>query len=170
MDLESIGIAWKALGAAKDLGTALIELRDFNQIATTTAKLNEEILKAQQSLFLAQAKMFELQTQCENAAKENGELRKRLEQRAAYELIELSRGVFVYRLKLIDHGVDGGVHANEPVHHVCQACMDGKGLRSILQRVPGGGTYGLRCNECRVDYPTDERMEPLAFPKIHTDF
>ena len=165
IDMESITTAFSAVKAAKDLGTTLVELRDFNQVASTVTELNRKLLQAQESLFAHQAKMFELQAREVQVLKELGELKEAAKQRARYALVELSPGVFAYRLKLPQQGQDGAVmEAAEPIHHVCQRCLDG-GTKVVLQRHAHFGSIYLRCSGCASDYFTGVR-EPWEIPTL----
>ena len=159
MDLSSFSAAVSALKAAKDLGTALLDLRDFNQVAATTSKLNGELLKAQDSLFTAQSKMLELQSEHMEVLNKLRELEKGAEQRSRYQLVEIGPGVFAYRLKDPQHREDGGADKDEPIHYLCQPCWDVRKHRSVLMKGFDGFFVSLNCPNCGTKFRTGEKIE-----------
>ena len=46
---------------------------------------------------------------------------------------------------------------DEPIHHLCQPCMDIKGVKSILQRQVVWTEVTLRCPSCNIEVDTTER-------------
>ena len=160
MDISSFTTAASALKAAKDIGAALIELRDFNQVAATTSKLNSELLKAQESLFTAQSKMLELQSEHLEVLNKLREFEKSAQQRARYELIELGQGVFAYRLKGSEHRQEEiAAQGDEPIHHLCQPCLDIRHDKSVLRRGNDGwGNIMLDCPVCGQRFGAGEHI------------
>ena len=61
MDFALISTAVGSLKAAKDLGQAALGIRDFNQFASTISQINDQLLKAQESLFTHNAQLMQLQ-------------------------------------------------------------------------------------------------------------
>lgn len=160
MDITAITSAFGALKAAKDLGTALVELRDFNQLTAVVSELNRKILEAQEGLFLAQAKMLELQSEHLQALEKLRNLEKRAEDRARYALVELDGGAFTYRLKVAQEGKDGAVvDPDEPVHHICQPCMDIRGHKSVLMKGTDTFAISLNCPSCGAKFRTGESVQ-----------
>lgn len=147
MDISYISATVVALNAAKDIAKAAVGIRDFNALAATVSQLNEQILKAQDSLFSHQSQLIALQ-------KELGETKERLrlaekvlEDRGRYELVELSIGVFVYRNK-----VDDGEALAGALHLLCQPCFDA-GRKAVLMRDESAdGSISHVCPLCRVVY------------------
>jgi hypothetical protein len=58
MDLSLIGAAATSPGLARDFGKAAMAVRDFNEMAAIVSKLNDQILKAQDSLFALQSELL----------------------------------------------------------------------------------------------------------------
>lgn len=166
MDLTSITTAFSAVKAAKDLGTALVELRDFNQVATTVTELNRKLLEAQDSIFTAQSKMLELQSEHLDTVNKLRKLEESLGQRRRYGLVELATGVFAYRLKPAEERQqDIEVNGDEPIHYICQPCMDTKGDRAVLVRAASGwGYFSLNCPICERKFATSEKTPDLTPP------
>lgn len=148
MDLASISTAVSALKAAKDIGQAAVAFRDFNQAAGAIAQINEQLLKAQDSLFTHNAQLMELQQQHFEAREELRKLKEALAEKARYTLFEISPGEFVYRSDVVpQQGGSGEPGAAQPLHYLCQTCFD-KGSKSVLQK-PGDRLY---CPLCKTAY------------------
>lgn len=150
-DIASITTTLSSIKAAKDLTTALVELRDFNQVAATVTKLNRELIQAQEGVFALQAKVLELHLEKVEVLDKLREFEQRSDQRRRYELVELATGDFAYRLKASEHRHDDiTMNSDEPIHYVCQPCMDIKRVRSVLRRVDvGGDIVKLNCPTCK---------------------
>lgn len=162
MDVSLISAAATALGVAKDLGKAAIGVRDFNQMATTVAQMNEQLLKAQDALFGHMVDMSKLQQEHAEALDELRAIKKLLAERGRYALFEISEGVFVLRVKPGEHiGHDGNPLPAEPDHYVCQRCFD-KGIKSILVRTESSLDVCHVCHECNVEY-REFRKPPSDF-------
>lgn len=158
MDLSLMTSAFRAIGAAKELTQAMIGVRDFNMVAGTVAQINEQLLKAQDALFTHNADMSELQQQNLQMLQELRAIKELLAQRGRYSLFEISKGVFVYRLKATEGvGDDGNPVASEPIHCVCQRCFDG-GVKIVLQRSVYLGTVRLKCSNCATLYDSGDRV------------
>ena len=75
---------------------------------------------------------------------------KRLEawqaEKEKYELKEVGKGVFAFKLKDVSRG-------NEPSHYLCVGCLEG-GKKSILQdtKVEKYSTRVHRCHLCSAEY------------------
>lgn len=149
MDLTLITAAVNAINVSKDLAKAAIGVRDFNEMAPVVAGLNDQLLKAQQALFAHNAQLLALQHEQFETAKELAKAKEALAEKGRYSLVELSRGIFVYRVNVAPVGSHVGdpVRA-EPLHYVCQPCFD-KGIKVVLQRVESAGGVGHRCSGCK---------------------
>ncbi|EXI76523.1 MAG TPA: hypothetical protein PK440_00680 [Candidatus Accumulibacter phosphatis] len=148
MDVSYIGATVSALSAAKDIAKAAVGIRDFNAWATTVSQLNEQILKAQDSLFSHQSQLIALQEELRKAKESLRLAEKLLEDRSRYELVELSAGVFVYRNKVLD--VPSATHT-EVRHFLCQPCFDA-GRKAVLIRHESHTTICHGCPLCHVEY------------------
>jgi len=149
------------LKTAQDSIKVVLESRDLIK----NAPLLQQISSAQQSVLSLQAQLFELQNKYLETAEELTKLKKSITQRNRYALVEISKGVFVYRLRASPES-GGAVDPStaEPEHHICQRCMDDKGIRSILMLVNGIEFFSLRCTVCGVAFRTSERIPPIEGP------
>lgn len=169
MDITSITAAFSAVKAAKDLGATLIELRDFNQVASTVTELNRKLLEAQEGIFSAQSKMLELQSEHFEVLNKLRKLEEGLQQRRRYELVELYAGNLAYRLKPPEHRQDEiAVHGDEPIHYACQPCMETKCVRAILVKKTAilGPVY-FECPLCKAHVSTGEVRHMTTGIPIH---
>lgn len=146
MDISYISATVSALNAAKDIARAAVGIRDFNAIAVTVSQLNEQILKAQDSLFSHQSQLIALQEELREAKERLRLAEKVLEDRGRYELVELSLGVFVYRNKVADGEALAGA-----LHLLCQPCFDA-GRKVVLMREENASAICHTCPSCRVEY------------------
>lgn len=152
MDFSSIGAAASAITAARELGKAVIGIRDFNKIAVTISQLNDKLLKAQDSLFTHNALLLQIQNEHFKACEELRELKKTITERGRYTLFDLGGGSFVYRMNISpdDRNV-GDPLSSEPMHDVCQPCFD-KGIKIVLQAGYFCGVTHLECSQCKNRY------------------
>lgn len=133
MDYSLISTAFNALRAAKDIGNAAIELRDWNQMATEITKINGELLKAQDALFAHNASLLNLQQQNAQMVDDLRKAKEALAERGRYTLFEIGRGKLVYRANIIQPQSDAAITvAPEPMHYLCQPCFD-LGRKMVLQ-------------------------------------
>ena len=157
MDFGLISSAVSSLVAAKDIGAAMIGVRDGNLVAGTIAQMNEQILKAQEALLTHSLQMSELQQRHFEALEKLRTMEKLVADRGRYALTELEPGSFAYRSLVPERTNDGDHAVPEPTHYVCQPCFD-QDLKVVLQRQDTYGKITLRCSACRTDYPTGERV------------
>ncbi len=164
MDISLIAAASSAISAARDVGKAAVGLRDFNQLAGVIAQMNEQILKAQDSLFAHNAQLLALQNEVFEAREELRKARESLAERGKYALFELSPGVFVYRSRadLAPH-LSGASNPGcaEPQHYVCQGCFD-KGERIVLVRLETAAGFSHQCPQCKTSYPEETFCLPAG--------
>jgi hypothetical protein len=154
MDFGLISTAVSSLVAAKDLGAAMIGVRDSNIVSGTIAQMNEQILKAQEALLTHSLQMSELQQRHFEALEKLRAMEKLIADRGSYSLHEISRGSFVYRSNFPERlGHDGNPIAPEPVHYVCQPCFD-KNVKVVLQQHDVWGKITLNCSACKTEYLT----------------
>ncbi|MCE4302365.1 hypothetical protein [Xanthomonas hortorum] len=162
MDITLITSIASSLKAAKDATEAMLSIRDFNNTAALIAPINDQLLKAQQDLFVYMGQLLELQAQMARDRDELSKLQGALEERGRYSLFELSTGVFVYRFNDAPAGSDGNPTTPQPVHYLCQPCFD-KGTKSVLQRLSAYGRISLDCSICKARHPTGEAIPAPAF-------
>lgn len=154
MDLSLVTGAYASLKAAKEIGGALLDARDFTQSAAKIAEMNALLLKAQESLFVHNAQLMELQQQNFEASQELRKLKEALAERGRYTLFQITPGSFVYRANISPEGGDPDAPGSaEPEHYLCQPCYD-KGVKSVLQDFRSIGRIELRCTLCQQRYST----------------
>ncbi|HKT28781.1 hypothetical protein [Dyella sp.] len=158
MDYASISTAFTALSHAKQLGEAMIGLRDFNKVASIISEMNGQLLKAQDNLFTHNAQFAELQGKYFEACEEIRKLNEALAERGRYALFQLSPGVFVYR---------ASEASGEPQHYLCQPCFD-SGKKAVLQKNRKYGTITIDCPMCKQQFKTGEVVERPAPPRRNT--
>ena len=153
MDLSLIGAANSAIVAAREIGKAAIGLRDFNQLSAVVAQLNDQILKAQDSLFAHNTQLMALQQEVIEAREKLRKMEETVAQRRRYTLFELSDGVFVYRVNI---SPEGGAASDpcsaEPIHYVCQPCLDTKDVRVVLVRSGTQLCITHICPQCKAEF------------------
>lgn len=157
MDFGLITSAVGALVSAKDLGAAMIGVRDSNLVAVKVAQMNEQILKAQEALLTHSLQMGELQQRHFETLEKLREMEKLVAERGAYVLHEIHPGSFVYR----SHRAEGSAHNGDPVtaeplHYVCQPCFD-KNIKVVLQEATFYGKISLKCSACATEYDSGGR-------------
>lgn len=150
MDFSLIGAAVNSLRLAKDIGTAAIELRDWNQMAGELTKMNGELLKVQDALFAHNMTLLEMHGKYADACNELRDMKEAMNERGRYALFEIGTGQFAYRLKVGDAGLSSlEPGTNEPMHYLCQPCFDAD-RKMVLQLFPNAADGpGAMCPHCR---------------------
>lgn len=159
MDLSIISAAAASLTAARDLGRAAMGVRDANLIAGTLTQMNDQILRAQDALFSHQAQLLALHEKLAHTQQQLRLAQEVVEQRSRYQLVELSLGVFVYRSKL---GKSLATGHGEPLHYVCQPCLDVRGQKAVLIRYESMIEVTHRCPLCQTQYLESTSPMPAA--------
>lgn len=163
MDYSLLVAAGASINAAREFGKAAIGLRDFNEIATKIAALNEQLLKAQDSLFAHSAQLQALQQENFSMANRLRELEEKLAERGRYALVEISDRTFVLGLKSAEQrAASDPAHIPEPHHHICQPCF-AKGIKSVLQKYSFCGAVSLECPICKERFDTGQREPDRGF-------
>lgn len=159
MDFTSIATAIASLKSAQDLAAATLGVRDFNQSAAAIAKINEQLLAAQQGLLMHNASLLQLQQQHFETAEELRKLKEALAEKNRYVLFDLGGGVFVYRMDFIPKagGTDEPGLA-QPDHYLCQPCWD-SGKKSVLQM--WGSSW--HCTLCKQAYAAQRGLRPNGY-------
>ena len=143
-----IATAFTALNGAISLWQTATAARDEAKISDAKQEITRVLIEAQSACLDLQQKLFAC-SEAERAAKDEarqlrdqiGELLRKAEERDRYELVKLYINTFVYRLK-------EGEQSGQPMHYLCQPCMDNSSKKSVLQ----GGNTSLRCPECKQQY------------------
>ncbi|QRX82229.1 hypothetical protein [Glaciimonas sp. PAMC28666] len=157
MDFTLIGVAASAMSAAKEFGKAALNVRDFAEMAPVIAGLNEQLLKAQDALFIHNTHLLALQQKEFETAKKLREMEETIAQRGRYSLVEITTGIFTYGMNIspVSSDVSHPIGA-EPMHYLCQSCFD-KGIKSVLQRDSLYGSVYLDCVCCQKKLYNGER-------------
>jgi hypothetical protein len=152
MDLSALTSLATSIKVASDLGKAALGVRDFNEYAAAIAKVNDQLLKAQDGLLQISIQTHSLVQQLADAEKKALKLQEAADERARYTLIELSEGIFVHRLKGPDELNHIGAHSPaEPTHYLCQRCF-ASGTKSVLMRHVMWGSVSHHCPTCKNEY------------------
>ena len=152
MDASQIGIVATSLSAAKDIGKALLGIRDFNVVAERVAALNEQLLKAQEALLAHNAAMFQLQSENFEAREELRKLKEAASERGRYALVEVTHGNLAYRLNVVpSQGAAGEPVSAQTDHYLCQPCFDNG--RKVTLRYFNSATFGesWTCSVCKAE-------------------
>ena len=151
MDFTAIGSLTTAINAAKDIARATVGLRDFNLVAESVTRLNEQLLKAQDGLLAHNAQLFQLQEENFKAREELRKLKEALNERTRYALVNLGQDQFAYRVKLTPApGTTSDPISTEPLHYLCQACFD-QGRKAVLQASTVWGSKTWTCPVCKIE-------------------
>ncbi|PXV54200.1 hypothetical protein SAMN04487785_11420 [Dyella jiangningensis] len=167
MNVSLFGSIGATLKTAQDAINVALESRDLIKNAAVVQQLSA----AQHGVLSLTAQLFELQNKYLETAQELADLKKSLVQRNSYALFEISKGIFVYRLKVA--GDTAGTEdpgSAEPEHYICQPCMDTKGVRAVLLRSANAfGFYSLNCPICDRKFATDEKTPRINLPPAPHD-
>lgn len=143
-----IATAFTALNGAFSLWQTAAAARDDAKIADAKQEVTRVLIEAQSACLDLQQKLF-ASSEAERAAKDEArqlreqisELLRKSEERERYELAKLHINTYVYRLR-------ADAQNGQPMHYLCQPCMDNSGKKSVLQ----GGKTSVRCPECKQAY------------------
>lgn len=150
MDFGAITGAITAISAAKDLARAALTVRDANALAVAVSQMNDQLLKAQESLFTHNAALLQLQNQHFETSEELRKLKEAVRERGSYSLVEITHGSFAYRVNVTpEQGGASEPGSAQPPHYVCQPCFD-SGVKAVLGRTESD-TWGIReiCPVCK---------------------
>ena len=150
MDFANVKIIQASLSVARDVGKALVQLRDWNLVAEQVTKLNDQLLDAQERLFSLSGDLLVLQQEHLEMAEKLRKAVEALAERGRYTLVQISPGQWAYRLNVGPEGsgaTDPG--GAQPTHYVCQQCFD-SGRKVVLQRDDFYGHAQVICNGCKV--------------------
>ena len=154
VDLLAIKGAIDGLKAAHEIAKSAMNLRDNAQFQSKVIELNGAIIAAQSSALDAQADQIGLAQRVEELEQMMANMREWKSTRKRYELVEIVKGVFAYKLKATE--LDGS-----PAHFVCQCCFHDEHL-AVLQREtrnPGRAKY-LVCQRCGAELVTSGMRHP----------
>ena len=158
MDFTLISGAISSIKTAKDIGTAALAIRDSNILATEVAKMNEQLLRAQDSLFTHNSQLLSLQQELFELRDKLRVAEARITERGRYQLAEVSVGKWVYlhRPNPIDPVASGATPHGRP-HYVCQPCFD-NGRKVVLQYIESTMGNSLDCSVCNASLYVGEDL------------
>jgi hypothetical protein len=142
--------AISSIKAAKDIGAAAVAIRDSSMLAGEVVKMNEQLLRAQDSLFSHNAQLLSLQQELFELRDRLRTAETRIAERGRYQLAEVSVGKWVYLHKPDpDNPVASGATPYGRPHYVCQPCFD-NGRKVVLQYVESTIGNSLDCSVCKA--------------------
>lgn len=148
MDISAITGALAAIKAARDISAAALAVRDWNLMAVEIARMNDQLLQAQQALFTHNAELLGIQQQLFETSDKLRKAEESLAQRASYLLVETGRGQFAYRVNLPPKlGGASQPGRAQALHYVCQSCFDDG--RKVVLSYEFAGVHCLTCHVCK---------------------
>ncbi|HHW4683739.1 MAG TPA: hypothetical protein ACQGQI_11405 [Xylella sp.] len=118
-------------------------MRDSQKIRVAVSGIMEKLLSTQKELSMH----YKHHMECVKALEE---AEKALKEKGKYELFEIHKNQFAYRVKK---------ETGEPDHYVCQGCFD-KGIKSVLQGADIENctvlSYGCPNCGCRLQIPKND--------------
>ncbi|ACV41118.1 gp18 [Xylella phage Xfas53] len=146
MDLTSINAAASSLKIAMELVRSLIGVHDSRKIEEATSQLREVLFATQEALGDQRIAYLELQGKHLDTAEELRKVKMSIAQKERYTLMEIAPRQFVYGMNVTPQP-SGAIEPGpaEPMHYICQQCLDKSGCKSVLQGTLGGL---WRCNIC----------------------
>jgi len=126
MDMSAISAALVSLKTAKDIASALLEIRDIDKITSNAIELKECIIKAYDLVIAEQEQLSILQKRIADIEKENERLKDWSVEKNQYTRKSVAMGVFAYMAKDFK-----GLPQNE--YKLCCGCFE-KDMKSPLQQ------------------------------------
>lgn len=150
MDYSLITGAAASIKTAIDIGRGALSARDTVLIAGEVARMNDQLLQAQQSLFAHNASLLELQQMHFETRDKLRIATEQLAQKGRYVLFQTGLGQFAYRIKLAPaQGGAGEPVPTQPLHYVCQKCFD-DGVKVVLRFEDSDQAPALGCPSCKT--------------------
>lgn len=158
MVVATISATLASLKTSVDLVRTAVAVRDDAKLAEATQTINDRIIDVQNAALQLQEKQSAARDEIEALKDDARQLRARvadLEQkrneRVQYRLHEFPKGVFVLASLESEDMTD-------PMHYLCQTCMDNRSQKNVLQRDSRVGSVFLQCPTCKNEYYTGERV------------
>jgi len=150
-DMTAIAQAFGALKALKDIGEAMIGLRDASAFRERQIEFQQRIIDAQSAISAVQQENAALTERIRHLEKEINNLKAWEGEKQRYELQSLGNGnSFAYALKTMEQ-------ETEPFHYICAACYQ-HNKKSILQIMPTSEVSihlsipdKYQCPECKAE-------------------
>jgi hypothetical protein len=141
VDISALASALSSLKAAKDIGEAMIGLRDAATFQAKLLEFQSKLIDANNAAFAAQDERVALLERVGALEEEIAHLRTWEADKERYELKEVGSGAFTYVLK---EAMRGG----EPIHWLCANCYQ-QGKKRLLQAHGEGSSFFYHiCPDC----------------------
>src|SRR5712671_2866909 len=127
VDMSALASALASLKAAKDIGEAMIGLRDAAAFQAKLLEFQSKLIDANNAAFAAQDERVALLERVSALEKEIARLSAWEEDKERYELKEVGSGAFAYVLK-----ANEATGTGEPIHWLCANCYQ-QGKKRLLQ-------------------------------------
>lgn len=151
MAVEIAG-AISALLGAKELLVNAVAARDGLKIQTAVSDITGRLFDVQNAGLALQERYLALMDTARTAEDrvreletEIASLKAQIQDRARYQLRERAPGMIVYALR--EDAANG-----DPMHYLCQTCMDNAGQKSVLQIKARGVQRNYFCPTCSTDF------------------
>ena len=143
--MDLISGAFTTLKTAADITQALVALKTDAAVSAKAVELNGVIFSVQQQLFAAQNEHAALVNQIRDLESQIANLKNWAQEKERYQLQEVTRGTFVYRIKPEMKG-------EEPSHDLCANCY-AQGVKSIVQYAGSKGwVRNYSCPRCKAHF------------------
>jgi hypothetical protein len=130
MDISAVSSGFSALQGLLGIAKNIVEVRDLTKLASIQVELQQRILDVQGAMLDMQEKLAAKSEALDALKAHTAKLENATRDRERYALHEISPGAFVYRRR-------DGVPPPEPMHYLCQPCLD-KGVKAVLQLMVSG--------------------------------
>ena len=138
--LEYLPLAISSLTAAKNMTTTLLELRDFDKVATATMELKGHLIQTYDHIITEKDRVSSLQTKIDELEKECRRLKDWSAEKEQWSLREVGHGNFAY--------VHKDFHGEfQQAQKLCANCYE-KTIKSTLQerKIKVGRDVALICS------------------------
>lgn len=150
MDSGLISGAMASVAAAIDIGRNTLAVREGALVSAEVARMNDQLLQAQQALFAHRAELFELQQLHFETSDKLRKAEELLAQRSNYVLVQTGKGQWAYRVNVTPElGAVAQPGLAQAAHYVCQPCLDVRGHLVVLKFSDGMGPPALFCPVCK---------------------
>src|SRR5215472_1424272 len=158
-DLTAIAQALGAIKAMKDLGEAMIALRDTAAFRERQIEFQGKIIEAQESISAIQQERSLLIERIDELEKQITDLKRWDAEKQRYKLVEVGPGAYAYVITPEAQG-------SGPEHLICPTCYE-HAKKSVLQVMPfSQRTDGdeRRCPDCKtvVDVAPNPQWKPSS--------
>jgi predicted RNA-binding Zn-ribbon protein involved in translation (DUF1610 family) len=151
MDVSAITSAYNGVKVAKDVFSALLQLKIDN---ASMLKVNAAL----RSLGDVQDSLFDLREQLSQLQSKNQELTQKLAERERWE-----KKLAGYKLEQTQGGAVVYVSVKEPMHYACPSCVSKEQLHILQDCRVMAGTF--ECPGCNFKYPVSPPRKP---PPVRT--